>query len=170
MKPEVRTWKLTEKPFNPTHLFHSETIFTLGNGYLGSRATFEEGYPQEIASTLVHGIFNHHEQDLVPDLANVPAWFAMQITLDGERFSLSEGRIFGYARELDMQNGTLSRQVLWQSPTGKLMKFAFERFTSMADPHILAQQVTITALDAVQTLECVLHFNNDTALNFAYTT
>ncbi len=170
MKPEIRTWKLTEKPFNPTHLFHSETVFTLGNGYLGSRATFEEGYPQEIAATLVHGIFNHHEQDLVPDLANVPAWFAMQITVDGERFSLSEGRIFGYARELDMQNGILCRQVLWQSPRGKLMRFAFERFTSMADPHILAQQVTITALDEVETLECVLFFNTDTALNFAYTT
>lgn len=169
MRPEIRTWKLTEKPFNPTHLFHSETIFTIGNGYLGSRATFEEGYPDEIAATLLHGIFNHHEQDLVPDLANVPAWFAVQITVDGEPFRLNEGRILGYVRELDMKNGILSRQVLWQSPGGKILRFTFERFASMADQHILAQQIEITALDEVQVLDCILDFNTETALNIAYT-
>lgn len=170
MKPELRTWRVTEKPFSPARFFHSETIFTLGNGYLGSRATFEEGFPDEIASTLVHGIFNHHPQDLVPELANVPAWFTMQITIDGERFQLNQGRVFGYVRELDMQHGLLNREVLWQSPQGKLLRFVFNRFTSMADPHILVQQVTITALSEIEKLECVVDFDTENALNYAYTT
>ncbi|MEA3340592.1 MAG: hypothetical protein U9R15_11550, partial [Chloroflexota bacterium] len=38
-------WIITESEFDPTHLHHQETVFTLGNGYLGTRGAFEEGCP-----------------------------------------------------------------------------------------------------------------------------
>ena len=63
---DERTWQLSEAPFLPGKLHHTETIYTVGNGFMGVRATFEEGYPGELASTLVHGLFDHAEGDLVP--------------------------------------------------------------------------------------------------------
>ncbi|MGA7936480.1 MAG: hypothetical protein WCA35_23200, partial [Kovacikia sp.] len=38
-------WTLTESQFNPEQLHARETVFTIGNGYLGTRGSFEEGYP-----------------------------------------------------------------------------------------------------------------------------
>jgi kojibiose phosphorylase len=38
-------WSVIETQFDFAELHHKETLFTLGNGYLGTRGTFEEGYP-----------------------------------------------------------------------------------------------------------------------------
>ncbi|MCY7337937.1 MAG: HAD-IA family hydrolase [Chamaesiphon sp.] len=36
-------WTLTEANFDPEQLWARETVFTIGNGYLGTRGSFEEG-------------------------------------------------------------------------------------------------------------------------------
>ncbi len=35
-------WTLTEPEFDPAQLHVRETVFTIGNGYLGARGSFEE--------------------------------------------------------------------------------------------------------------------------------
>lgn len=170
MNPKERSWIFIENVFHPSQLHYYETILTQGNGYLGTRATFEEGYPNEMPSTLVHGIFNHHADDLVPDLANVPMWFAMQIEVDDETFRLDRGKVRGYERTLDLRNGVLKRGVLWQTTKGQVLRFEFERFVSMADPHALAQRVTITALSDVENLRCIAYLDQKKAENIAYAT
>jgi trehalose/maltose hydrolase-like predicted phosphorylase len=169
MNPQERSWNLLEYFFHRHQQHYYETILTIGNGYLGSRATFEEGYPDEIASTLVHGIFNHHADDLVPDLANVPVWFAMQIDIEGERFRLDRGKVQGFQRRLSLKDAILQREALWQVPSGKVVRLAFERFASLDDPHILVQRCKITALNDLEALNCVAFFDATKALNIAYT-
>ncbi len=39
-------WTLIEPEFDPAKLRARETVFTIGNGYLGTRGSFEEGYPK----------------------------------------------------------------------------------------------------------------------------
>jgi kojibiose phosphorylase len=51
-------WTVLEAEFNPQRLHPQETVFTLGNGYLGTRGAFEEGYPSDSAATLIHGLFD----------------------------------------------------------------------------------------------------------------
>lgn len=169
MNPEERSWTITEKYFHSQQMPFYETILTIGNGYLATRGTFEEGYPDESPSTLIHGIFNHHPADLVPDLANTPAWFALDITVDEEPFGLDKGQVLGYWRQLDLRNGVLRRQVLWQSPKGQVIRLDVERLASMADPHILVQRVTLTALDPVAELRLNARLDTSRALNQAYT-
>jgi len=166
--PDERTWHVVEPNFSLERLHHSETIFTIGNGYLGTRGTFAEGYPDELPSTLIHGIFNHHPQDLVPDLANAPAWFALRITVDGQFFRLDQGTILGFRQDLDMRRGVLRREVLWESPQAHVLQFSFERFASLAAQHLLAQHVTITALEPVEKLECTAYLGHDRAYNWLY--
>jgi beta-phosphoglucomutase len=139
-------WLVQETTFNPQTLHHKETVFTIGNGYLGTRGAFEEGYPGERASTLLHGVF-----DDIPifntELANAPNWIDFSIFVDGERFRMDRGRVLEFRRTLNLRNGSLSRQVRWQSPAGKTVDLFFERVASLANPHILALQVRLAALD-----------------------
>ncbi|MCC7207614.1 MAG: hypothetical protein IT323_09915, partial [Anaerolineae bacterium] len=69
-----RLWELTEFPFHPEKLLHNETLYTIGNGYLSTRGAFEEGHAGATPATLVHGIFNHAPDRLVPELVNAPDW------------------------------------------------------------------------------------------------
>ena len=38
-------WVVTQEHFEPDQLSHFETVFTQGNGFLGTRGSFEEYYP-----------------------------------------------------------------------------------------------------------------------------
>jgi len=141
-----RQWEFIERPFRPDGLPHTETIFTIGNGLIGTRGTFEEGYPNNTPTTFMAGIFNHPEGELVPELIALPNWLDFNIKIDGESFQLSSGKILGYERTLNMKNAVLSRGVLWQSSSGKVIRFAFERFASLANPHLATLRVLIQPL------------------------
>ena len=167
MNPNERSWIVNESFFHAEQIPFYETIMTIGNGYLGTRGSFAEGYAKELPSTLVHGIFNHHPKDQVPDLANVPAWYAIKLTVDDDIFRLDQGTVLGYRRWLDMRTGTLNRQVLWESPTGKIIRVEFSRLANMDNQHILLQQMKLTALDDMQ-IECAMFFDYENANNVAY--
>ncbi len=138
-------WTVIEPQFNPEQLHARETVFTIGNGYLGTRGSFEEGYPQAQPATLLHGVY-----DDVPvmytELANCPDWLALVVIINGDRFRLDRGEILHYERQLDLHAGILSRSVRWRSPTGYILDLRFERFASLADPHILGLRCQITPI------------------------
>ncbi|MCI0710868.1 MAG: glycoside hydrolase family 65 protein [Chloroflexi bacterium] len=158
---------MNESFFHAEQVPYYETIMTIGNGYLGTRGSFAESYARELPSTLVHGVFNHHPSDQVPDLANVPAWYAVKLTVDGEVFKLDQGTILGYRRWLDMRMGTLNRQILWESHAGKIIRVEFSRLASMDNQHLLLQQIKLTALDDME-IKCALFFDYENAFNVAY--
>lgn len=140
-------WFVTEETFIPEDLLYKETVFTLGNGYLGTRGSFEEGYPGALPATLIHGVYD----DLPPantELANAPDWTWLSILIEGEAFRMDRGKVLSYRRCLDMRRGVLSRDVRWQSPAGPTVDLHFERFASLADPHQLAVRCQVTALDS----------------------
>ncbi len=129
-------WTISENAFDPSSLHHKETIFTIGNGYLATRAAFEEGFPGERRATFVHGIFDD-APIVFTELANAPDWLPLDVYLNGERFSMASGKVESFRRSLDLRNSLLSRQVCWRSPSGLVANLTFERFASLADPHLL---------------------------------
>jgi kojibiose phosphorylase len=139
-------WQIQESRFDPQAIHHKETVFTIGNGYLGTRGAFEEGFPGDRAGTLIHGVY-----DDIPiyntELGNAPNWIDFSIYLDGERFQMDRGQILDFRRVLDLRNGVLNRQVRWRSPTGKTIDLSFERFASLADPHLMGLRVRLASLD-----------------------
>jgi beta-phosphoglucomutase len=139
-------WTLIEPQFDPEQLRSRETVFTIGNGYLGTRGSFEEGYPQASPATLIHGVY-----DDVPvvytELANCPDWLSLVVIVNGERFRLDRGEILHYERQLDLRCGLLSRSVRWRSPVGNTLDLRFERFASLADPQALGLRCQITPID-----------------------
>ncbi|MHC5722747.1 MAG: beta-phosphoglucomutase [Nostoc sp.] len=139
-------WILIETQFDPEQLHSKETVFTIGNGYLGTRGSFEEGYPQASPATFIHGVY-----DDVPvvytELVNCPDWLPLVVIVNGDRFRLDQGEILRYDRQLDLRYGLISRSLRWRSPSGKTIDISFERFASLADPHVLALRCHLTAVD-----------------------
>lgn len=136
-------WTVDEHTFEPASLHHIETIFTVGNGYLGTRGTFEEYYPGEWRTTFLHGVF-----DAVPlsftEIANLPDWTSVLVTLDGEQFRMDVGRVEDYHRSLDMRTGELTRSLRWVAPSGAAARLEFRRFASLADEHLAVVTVRVT--------------------------
>lgn len=141
------TWRASEATFEPDRQRHRETIFTQGNGYLGTRGSLEEGFEGDHPATLIHGLW-----DDVPiaftELVNTPDWTALEITVNGEQFDLASGVLVDYARYLDLRTGVLHRMVRWRpAEHGPEVFLHFERFPSLADPHVLVARTRVEAVD-----------------------
>jgi len=136
-------WTVQDTLFDAARLHHAETVFTLGNGYFGTRGAFEEYYPGEMRSTFLHGVFDDVPVSFT-ELANAPDWMDLEILLAKERFGLDSGVVLEYSRSLDLKTATLRRVVRWQSPLGRVTRLEFERFASLADEHLAGVRLTVT--------------------------
>ena len=167
-----RLWQIIESPFQPERLSHFETLFAVGNGYLGVRGAFEEPFQGQTAATLVHGIFNQTAEKPVPELVNAPNWLPFHISIDGTPFTMNSnardclkkpkgGAVLGYSRTLDLQTATLRRQALYRAESGSTVRLCFERFASLANTHLLAQRLTIEALDGAPRIQIAAALDAD---------
>lgn len=145
-------WHIIETVFNPEEQHHKETVFTIGNGYLGTRGSFEEGYPAEQAATLIHGVFDDIPI-VVTELVNTPNWPDFHLFANGERFRIEPTLVTSYRRELNLRTGVLIRKIRWLAPGGGTLDLEIERFASLADPHILCVRYQVTSLDFSGDLE-----------------
>ncbi|BAY18382.1 glycoside hydrolase family 65, central catalytic [Anabaenopsis circularis NIES-21] len=143
---DANNWNVIETKFEPKQLHHKETVFTLSNGYLGTRGSFEEGYTQDSAATLINGVYDD-VNIAYTELVNCPNWLPLVVTVAGDRFSMDSGEILQYERRLDLRLGLLSRDVRWRSPQGHTLDLHFERFAGLADQHVLAIRCQITSID-----------------------
>jgi len=148
----VSLWQISENTFDPKKLHSRETVYTIGNGYFGTRGTFEEGYPRANPATLLFGVFDRIDIGK-EELANAPDWVPIKLFVNGERFRLDQGKILHYQRTLDMEHGVLHRTVQWESPGGARVEVTSERFASLADEHVGAIRYSVTALEPETTGE-----------------
>lgn len=141
------TWRISETTFDSQHQNQMETILNQGNGYLGTRGTFEEGFPGDIQATLVHGFWDDAPKAYT-ELANTPDWTAFDIRVNGQRFRVDQGVVSDYSRYLDLRTGVLFRRLRWNPPEGsQTVDLTFERVPCLDDPHVLIARMGITALD-----------------------
>ncbi|WP_125708819.1 glycoside hydrolase family 65 protein [Lacticaseibacillus porcinae] len=139
-------WRLSEAAFDPAYLGKYEAIFTLGNGYLGTRAATEESYVGEKRDTFVAGTFDRFNEDEVTELPNLPDVFGLGITLDDNPLNLAVGEVVDYDRSLNLATGELTRRFIWEVADHRY-QFESSRFVSLAKRHVLGQRIRITALD-----------------------
>lgn len=138
---EAASWTVAEAAFEPQRQNHKETVFTIGNGYLCLRGSFEEGYPGQQAASFVHRVWDYVPLH-VTELANLPYWLGVDIWVNGQRFRLDQGNVLSYRRQLNLRNGVLSRRVRWQPASqGPVVELVFERFASLAEQHLAAMRV-----------------------------
>lgn len=143
-----KNWIIAETAFDIAHQGKCESIFCVGNGYLGQRAAFEEAYIGQTRGLFVNGTFNRFDQEEVTELPNLPDPANMEISLNGKRFSMDSGVMSDYLRTLDLSTGEVCRTLEWQSPDGERYALRFSRFASLDNEHLIAQKIEITPLTA----------------------
>lgn len=154
-------WCLRETAFDPSTNFLNETLFALGNGYIGLRGTHEEGYSgpagTSLDGTYLNG-FYEAEPIVYPEAAfglaktnqfmlNVPNAKGIEIWCGDERFDLSQGTLARHERTLDFRTGVLHRTLEWTSPAGRRLALSSRRVVSFAHKHLFALEVEITPLN-----------------------
>ena len=154
-------WKITEEEFKPEYNYRNETVFVLSNGYIGMRGTFEEGYklPKGLgmegsfvngfyeSETIRYGETAYGFADKTQTMLNVANAKIIRLTVDGEEFSMFEGKLSESKRVLDMKTGTLSRTVRWTSPKGKTVEIRSTRIVSLTNKYAAAIRYAVTPID-----------------------
>ena len=150
-------WRITETRYSDEFVGLTETVFSLGNGFVGIRGSFEEGRPALVPGTFVNGF--HETWPIVhaegaPALArtgqtivNVPDVTILKLYVDDEPFFLPTARIQGYERTLDMRAGTLTRELVWATDAGKHVRIRSCRLVSLEHRHVVAMTYEVTMLD-----------------------
>lgn len=115
---KIDQWILCEDALDPTRLGKCEAVMSLGNGYMGLRSATEERYLGETRDLLINGTFDRFDESEVTELPNVADVTAVELWINGSRFSLDQGTYSDYSRELNIRTGELMRQAAWTSPRG----------------------------------------------------
>ncbi len=141
----IDKWRIAETSFSEKYLAKFESIMTLGNGYLTLRNTHEEVYPTEHRNMFVAGIFNRFSPEETTELANFPDISKIEISIDGQRFSLLSGETTNYKREFNYQNGEAIRSFDWKQEE-YAFHFTFRKFASMSNKHLIVHEIKIKNL------------------------
>ena len=154
----VDEWALVETEFAPRGQGHAETIFAVGNGYLGMRGNLDEGRGGETYGTYVNGFhetwrIRHAEEafgfaQVGQTIVNVPDAKVIRLYVDDEPFVLSEADVLQYTRRLDFRDGVLVRELEFRTPSGKLVRVRSRRLVSLTDRHLAVLDYEVTLLDA----------------------
>jgi kojibiose phosphorylase len=145
-------WQVVEDGFDPALANRYETLFTVGNGYLGTRGALDEGHAGALAGTFLRGVFDHHDSAVV-DLVKAPDWVALTIVVDGVRLDVTSASVVRHRRVLDMRDGTLSRETVFEDRDGRRTRVETVRFASSADQHLCCLRARITPENHAASIE-----------------
>jgi alpha,alpha-trehalose phosphorylase len=143
-------WRIVERGFSRRWMGNAETIFSLANGFLGMRGTFEEGRPGIEPATFLNGFHEtwpivHAEEAYGfartgQTIINAPDATLLKLYVDDEPLYLPTARLTEYERELDFRQGVLRRELNWSTPAGKQVRVRTQRLVSLDQRHIGAIQ------------------------------
>ncbi len=150
-------WRIVEARYADEFADRAETVFSLGNGFVGVRGSFEEGRPALSPGTFVNGFHEtwpivhaeeahalaRHGQTIV----SVPDATILKLYVDDEPLFLPTARVHDYARILDMRAGTLTREFVWATAAGKHVRVRSCRIVSLEHRHVVAMSYEVTLLD-----------------------
>ncbi len=137
-------WILIEDGFALAREHEVESLFAIGNGYIGSRASLAEGSALSAPATFVAGVFDS-DSSFLPGLVAAADWTRLSVTIDGHPIWLDRGHNLEHRRILDMRQGIIWREWRHQDETGRITRLQMLRLASLADRHLLIQCATITS-------------------------
>ncbi|WP_410873148.1 glycoside hydrolase family 65 protein [Nocardia sp. A7] len=140
------TWTVIEDGWNPQRANYFETIFTVGNGRLGTRGSLEERHTGALPGTFIAGVYDAYDCPVI-DLVNAPDWLDSEVFVDGVRLDTETAQVVEHRRELDLRSGVLHRDTVFQLPDGTRARLRTQRFASTADRDLCGVRIEVSCLD-----------------------
>jgi alpha,alpha-trehalose phosphorylase len=154
---QVSPWELRWNTLDLDAIERTESIFALSNGHIGMRGTFEEGEPRGLPGTYLNGFY---EQHLLPyaeagygypedgqTIVNVTDGKIIRLLVQDEPLDMRYGRAIEHHRVLDFRTGTLRRDTVWESPTGRRVRVRTERLVSFTQRAVAAIRYEVEPMD-----------------------
>lgn len=172
---EVDPWKISERDFKAHKNLHSETVFSLANGYIGIRGSFEEGFngssTRSIDGIYLNGFYEsvpipHNERGYgfaqnTQTRLNVTDSKIIKLQLEDEWFNLDTGQLINFERTLDLRKGCQVRELIWRSPKGREVKVCIKRLVPFTHRHLLAFAYEVEPLNFSGTVTIHSALNGD---------
>ncbi|PJI09423.1 MULTISPECIES: glycoside hydrolase family 65 protein [Clostridium] len=151
-------WNIIQDNFNDEDNRIAESIFSIGNGYMGQRANFEEDYSgNTLQGSYMAGIYYPDKTKVgwwkngypkyFAKVLNSTNWIGIKVKIDGENFDLSKCKVKEFKRVLNMHDGYLYRIVTAEFQNGKIIKIETKRFVSIVNKEIGALKYSITPVN-----------------------
>ncbi|WP_243057381.1 glycoside hydrolase family 65 protein [Nocardioides sp. SR21] len=152
----VDPWALVETGYRAHDAGVTETLFAVGNGYLGMRGTPEEGRPAYAHGTFVNGFhetwpIRHAEAAFGfartgQTIVNAPDTTTLKLYIDDEPLTFGTADLEHYERRLDFRDGVLRRHLIWRTPSGKRVRIDTTRMVSMTQRHLAIYTLEVELL------------------------
>jgi alpha,alpha-trehalose phosphorylase len=152
-------WRIEQEGFDRVRERQMESLFTVGNGYLGVRGALDSPLPGSQCDLFIAGVYDRKRADLpyseteflAPDRADqyaelVPLPFPFQLKISVEGAPLDFASPFGreLRRMLDLRCGVLHNEAVYETPGGRRTTIRTRRCASLADQHLLLQEAVVT--------------------------
>ncbi|TDU43005.1 maltose phosphorylase [Gelidibacter sediminis] len=157
---QPNNWSIIEEGFDAERVKSSESIFSIGNGAMGQRANFEEQYSgSTFQGNYIAGVYypdktrvgwwKNGYPEYFAKVLNAPNWIGINVTINGEALDLATCKeVRNFRRELNMQEGWLSRTFEVTLQNGIALKVDAKRFLSLDMDEVGVIQYHVTALNS----------------------
>src|SRR4030043_42855 len=165
-------WLIIEEGFHPEMNRESESIFSIGNGYMGQRANFEERYSGDtLLGSYVAGVYypdktrvgwwKNGYPEYFAKVLNAPKWIGIDISVNGKPVDLADTRINSFRRILNMKEGFLERIFSITVARNKTIEIKSRRFVSMAEHDAGVVKYLVKSIDFKGSVEFNVYLDSD---------
>ncbi|MNB78406.1 Maltose phosphorylase [compost metagenome] len=169
---KIDEWSIIEESFDPHTQEISESVFSIGNGYMGGRANFEEQYSgHSLQGSYMAGVYypdktrvgwwKNGYPEYFAKVLNSTNWIGINIDIDGTTLDLATSTVTQFRRVLNMKEGTLFRSFTAELADGKQVQVESIRIVSMARHEIGAIRYAVTPLNFAGTLTVTPYLDGD---------
>ena len=157
---EEISWRIEQEGFDHARERQMESLFAVGNGYLGVRGALDSPLPGSQCDLFIAGVYDRKRSDLpyseveffTPDrgdncyaeLVPLPFPFRLSIRVEGVPLDFSGQYGQDLRRVLDLRGGLLHSAALYETPGGRRTRVRTRRCASLADPHLLLQEAVVS--------------------------
>jgi alpha,alpha-trehalose phosphorylase len=144
------SWLIEDSRHSPA----LESVFAVGNGYLGVRGAPEEGSPAYDAGTVLNGFYESwpivYPEDAYglartgQTIVAPPDGSVVRLLVDGEPVDVGAARV---TRVLDMRAGVLRRELELDTPGGARLRVRSSRLASLVRRNLVAIDYEVEVLD-----------------------
>ena len=169
---KLDAWKIIEDQFHPEYNEITESIFSLGNGRMGQRGSFEETYTgKTLQGNYVAGVYypdktrvgwwKNGYPEYFAKVLNAANWNGLEISIEGEIVDLHTSQVNDFYRELNMKEGYILRQCTLTLASGKSISIESIRLNSMADDESGVISYTIKPINFSATISVKAFVDGD---------
>ncbi|MBO0475643.1 glycoside hydrolase family 65 protein [Vagococcus sp. DIV0080] len=168
---DINPWKLATNELHHSDIRLQESLTSTGNGYMGMRGNFEEGFGGDNhQGTYIAGVWypdktrvgwwKNGYPDYFGKVINAINFIGMDIFINDHQIDLNTDTVSDFYQELDMEHGMLSRHFTIET-SDMTVKFSFKRFLSLTVKELGVIRMTAEVIKGSGSIKVVSKLDNN---------